>query len=133
MQKVSAADTLRKTIFMLEIRQIVERKLLSEQLKATYDSVKPLNVLRKMIGEITEPSVLKDDLVQSAIGLVSGYVSRKLLVRSSKNPILRLAGIIAQFGVTTFVANNSASIEAMGIQYLNRFADFCRKNKPKKE
>jgi len=133
MQKVSATDTLRKTILMLEIRQIEEGKLLSEQFKATYESVKPLNILRKMIGEITEPSALKDNLVQSAVGLVSGYVSRKMLVGSSKNPILRLAGIIAQFGVTTLVANNSALIEAKGIQYLNRFADFCRKHTNKKE
>ena len=133
MQKVIATDTLRKTILMLEIRQIEEGKLLSEQFKATYESVKPLNILRKMIGEITEPSALKDNLVQSAVGLVSGYVSRKMLVGSSKNPILRLAGIIAQFGVTTLVANNSALIEAKGIQYLNRFADFCRKHTNKKE
>jgi hypothetical protein len=132
MQKVTAADTLRKAILVLELRQIEEGKLVAEQFKVTYESLKPLNVLRKLVGEITEPSVLKDNLVQSAIGLVSGYVSRKLLVRSSKNPILRLAGIVAQFGVTTFVANNSASIEAMGIHYLNRFADILRKPKTNK-
>ena len=133
MQKVSAADTLRKAILSLEIRQIEEGKLVAEQFKVTYESLKPLNVIRKMIGEIAEPSELKDNLIQSAIGILSGYVSRKMLVRSSKNPILRLAGVIAQFGVTTFVANNSATIEAMGIHYLNRIADICSKHKRKKE
>lgn len=69
-----------------------------------------------MIPEVAGPSELKDDLVQTAMGIISGYVSRKLLVRSSKNPILRLAGVFVQYGVTNFVANNSASIKAVGLQ-----------------
>jgi hypothetical protein len=133
MQKVTVADKLRKAILALELRQIEEGKLVAEQFKVTTESLKPLNLLRKVIDEIADPSELKDNLVQSAIGIFSGYISRKLLVRSSKNPILRLAGIIAQFGVTTFVANNSASIESLGIHYLNRFADIFRRHKSKKE
>ena len=133
MQKVTATDTLRKAILALELRQIEEGKLVTEQFKITTESLKPLNLLRKVIDDIADPSELKDNLVQYAIGLISGYVSRKLLVRSSKNPILRLAGIIAQFGVTTLVANNSVLIESMGIYYLNRFADIFRRHKSKKE
>lgn len=82
-----------------------------------------------MIHVIAGPTELKDDLVQTATGLISGYLSRKLLVRSSKNPILRLAGVFVQYGVTNFVANNSDSIKWVGLQLINKLADGNPKHK----
>lgn len=119
MQKITAAETLKQSILVLECKQIEDRKLLADQFSAAYESLKPINVLRKMIKEIASPSKLKDDLIQTGIGLISGYLSRKMLVRSSKNPFLRLAGIFVQSGVMNFVANNSTSIKAMGLQVIN--------------
>jgi len=53
---------------------------------------------------------------------MSGYISRKLFVRSSKNPLLRLAGVLVQYGVTNFVAKNSDSIKALGLYYFNKLS-----------
>lgn len=100
MQKITAAEALKKSISELERRQMEEGILIMDQFKVTLDSLKPVNILRKIIGNIAEPSDLKDNLIQTVTGLISGYVSRKVLVRSSKNPLLRLAGIFVQYGVT---------------------------------
>ena len=129
MQKTKASEALSRSILVLEQSQTEQGKLLKEQMEATYESLKPINILRKMIPEIAGPSELKDDLVQTATGLISGYVSRKLLVRSSKNPILRLAGVFVQYGVTNFVANNSDSIKAVGLQLINKLVDSNHKHK----
>jgi len=120
MQKIKAAEALKKSIEVIERRQREEGKLLREQFTVTFESLKPVNVLRKMLTDIAEPSALKETLLQTVTGLISGYISRKLLVRSSKNPLLRLAGVLVQYGVTNFVAKNSDSIKALGLYYINK-------------
>jgi hypothetical protein len=122
MQKTIAAETLRKSISVLERRQIEEGKILREQFTVTFESLKPINMIRKMIGDIAEPSELKDNLLQTITGLISGYISRKMLVRSSKNPLLRFTGIIVQYAVTNFVSRNSDSIKALGLYYFNKLS-----------
>jgi hypothetical protein len=122
MQKIIAAEALKKSIEVIERRQREEGKLLREQFTVTFESLKPINVLRKMLNDIAEPSALKETLIQTITGLISGYISRKLLVRSSKNPLLRLAGVLVQYGVTNFVAKNSDSIKALGLYYINKLS-----------
>ena len=126
MQKLTAADTLKNSISVLEQRQREEGMLLKNQLSATLESIKPGNILRKIIGDIAEPSELKDNLIQTATGLLSGYISRKMLVRSSKNPLLRLVGVLVQYGVTNFVSKNSDSIKTLGMYYLNKLTNISR-------
>lgn len=122
MQKIIAAEALKRSIEVIERRQREEGKLLREQFTVTFESLKPVNVLRKMLTDIAEPSALKETLIQTITGLISGYISRKLLVRSSKNPLLRLAGVLVQYGVTNFVAKNSDSIKALGLYYINKLS-----------
>lgn len=123
MQKITAAEALKKSISLLERRQMEEGILLKDQFKVTFDSLKPVNILRRMIGDIAAPSDLKDNLIQTVTGLISGYVSRKMLVRSSKNPLLRLAGIYVQYEVTNFVSKNSDTIKALGLYYINKLTN----------
>ncbi len=126
MQKITAAEALKKSINELERMQMEEGKLLREQFTVTFESLKPINVLRKMIGDIAAPSELKDNLIQTVTGLISGYISRKMLVRSSKNPLLRLVGVFVQYGVTNFVSKNSDSIRAFGLYYINKLSGSSR-------
>lgn len=129
MQKLTATQTLKNSILVLEQRQIAEGKLLRNQFSVTSESLKPVNLLRMVIGDLGHPSDLKDDIIQTAAGLISGYLSRKLLVRSSKNPILRLAGLFVQYGVTSFVAKNSSAIKSIGIRFMNKLVCSSREKK----
>ena len=129
MQKTTAAEALKKSILVLEQRNIEDGRLLREQFAITYQSLKPINVIRKVISDFAEPMGAKENLTQTIAGLVSGYFSRKILVRSSKNPLLRLAGVFLQYGVTNFVAKHSDTIKTIGTYYLNRLTNISRDNK----
>ena len=110
MQNVTSSVELKKAIFALQQRQIEEERLFRKQLLITYESLKPINVLRNVIHELTSPSELKDGLIQTSASLIAGYLSRKIVVRSSNNPLLRFAGILVEYGVTNFVSNHSEVI-----------------------
>jgi hypothetical protein len=121
MQRITSKDTLRKAIITLEQKQIEDGKRLKEQFSIAYESLKPVNVLRNAIYELTTTSSeLKENLLQSAIGLMTGYLSRKIVVRSSKNHLLRLAGIVVQYGVTNLVSNNSEVIRKVLLRFIQK-------------
>jgi hypothetical protein len=128
-QEMSKAQVLKKSIEVLEQKQLEEEKLLRAQIIKVYESIKPYNLLWNAIKDAVSSSELKGSLIESASGLVSGYLSRKLLVRSSKNPLLRLAGLFVQYGVTNIVTNNSTFIKNAGIQFIDKLTDKFRKDK----
>lgn len=130
-QKISRAQELKKSIEILKQKQYEEEKLLHTQLIVVYESIKPYNVLRNAIRSLVSSPELKETMIESASGLVTGYVSRKLLVRSSKNPFLRLAGLFVQYGVTNLVNNNSAAIKRAGLQFIDKLADIFMTKKEK--
>lgn len=122
MRKLTAAQELKKSILALEKQQIFEGNLLKEQLSVTYESIKPLTVLRKMINDIAQPSEIKETIFQTVTGLLTGYLTRKLIVRSSKSPLLRLVGIAVEYGVTNFVINHADTLQRLAMNLMERFA-----------
>jgi len=128
-QKISRAQELKKSIETLKQKQYEEEKLLHTQLIVVYESIKPYNVLKNALRSLVASQELKETLFESVSGVLTGYVSRKLLVRSSKNPFIRLAGLFVQYGVTNLVNNNSAGIKRTGLQLIDKLVDmFSVKN-----
>ena len=129
MQKITSSETLRIAIAVIEQRQINEEKLFKEQFSVAYESLKPFNVIRKAVDDLFIPSELKDHLVDNIAGIISGYLSRILVVRNSKNPFLRLAGIMLQYGVTNIISKNSEAIRKMFISFIQRLLNQYRQTK----
>ncbi len=114
MQKITASESLRISILMLEQRKLEQEQLLRQQISITYNSFAPVNLLRKMITATTDRFDSKDEIIQTVTALISGYVSRKILVRKSRNPLLRLAGMYVQYSTTRFFNKNAGTIELLG-------------------
>ena len=130
MQNISSADTLRRAIVSLEQKQIEEGQLLKEQFFIAYESLKPVNVLRNAIHEFTATSSeLRENIIQTAIGIVSGYLSRIMVVRSSKNPFLRLAGLVVQYGITNLVSNNTDALKKVTLHFIQKLTAVFRQEK----
>lgn len=110
MQKITSSDTLRRAIADIEQRQITEAMLFKEQFSMTFESLKPFNIISKAIEDFFSPSELKGHLLETFAGILSGYFSRILLVRNSKNPFLRLTGIFLQHVVTNIVSKKSDAL-----------------------
>jgi hypothetical protein len=55
------------------------------------------------------------------MGLLSGFLSRKIFVGTSGNLIKKLIGSVLQFGITNIVAQNSDVIKSVGQTVLHHF------------
>jgi hypothetical protein len=112
MKKMNQTDTLTETISLLKYRQEKELTILKEQFEVTYDSLKPLNIIKRVYSEMTSSPDLKGNLLSNVIGIATGYITKKVIVRSSHNPFKRLLGNVLQFAITNIVAKRTDPIKS---------------------
>lgn len=114
MQNITSTAGLKETIQLIEVEQAVKGQLLKEQFYLTYESLKPVNLLKSTLKDISSSPYLVDNLLGTALGLASGYLSKKIFIGSSGNSIRKLLGSILQFGVTNVVAQHPEAIKSFG-------------------
>ena len=125
MQNITSSTELKVAIKLLEDEQEIKGQLLKDQLYLAYESLKPLNLLKHTLKEITSSPYMIDNISGGAMGLISGFLSKKIFVGTSGNLIRKLIGSLLQFGITNIVAKNSNVITSVGQAI---FHHFIRKN-----
>ncbi len=118
MGNITSLAELKAAIMFLEVRQINEGKLLKEQFKITYESLKPVNLLKHTISNLATAPDFKGDLLSAAISLASGYLSKKIVIGSSHNPLKQLLGNLLQMGVTGLVSKNTDGIKSLAMNLI---------------
>jgi hypothetical protein len=127
MQNRSSTAVLKDTIQILETEQKIEGRLLKEQFFLTYQSLKPVNLLQSSIRDVYSSPYLIDNIIGTAVGLATGYLSRKV-IGNSGNIIRKLFGFLLQLGVTNTVAQHPGYIKSIG-QYIYRHILHKKRNK----
>ena len=121
MKKITSITELKEAIFLLEIKQKNEAHLLKEQLMITYESFKPVNLIKNSINELITSPELKENILKTTLSLAAGYLSKKVVVGSTHNPLKQLLGTILQLGVTNIVSKNSDGIKSAFLYLINNF------------
>jgi hypothetical protein len=121
MQTITSSTELKNAIRLLEAEHEEKQQILKEQFYLTYDSLKPVNLLRRTMHDISSSPDLLDDLLGTSMGLASGYFSKKIFVGSSGNFFRKLIGILIQYGISTSVKRNSEGIKSFIINVIRNF------------
>lgn len=119
MQKINSERSLMEAIIELEKKRAYEGILLKEQFIFTYESMKPANLIRSAIQDIASSSELKANLLNTTVGLATGYISKKIFVGGSDNPIKKILGTALMFGISNLVSKNPETIKSLGVQFFN--------------
>ena len=114
MGNITSSIGLKNNIQLLEIEQAILGQQLKEQFFITYESFKPANLLRNTLREAISSPHLINDILGTAVGLATGFVSKKIVIGASGNLIRKLLGSITQLGVTTVVAQHPDTIKSIG-------------------
>ncbi|MCE5345053.1 MAG: hypothetical protein LLG13_02030 [Bacteroidales bacterium] len=125
MQNITSTAALKNAIQLLEAEQAAKGKLLKEQLYLTYESLKPINLLRSALKDISASPYLINDITGTAMSLASGIISKKIIAGKSGNLLRKLLGSVLQLGVTNFMERHSDIIRSF-IQVIFRHV-FSRK------
>jgi len=108
MRQLNATQSLDEKILMLEGRKVYELQQLKEQWGTTYESMKPINLIKSAFHDVTTSPDVKHNVVNTVVGLASGYLSKKILFGTTHNPISKVAASILQFAVTNIVGKKMA-------------------------
>ncbi len=114
MQNITSAIGLKNAIQLLEVEQAVNRQLLKEQFHYTYESLKPVNLIKSALNDISASPCLFDNILGAATGLATGYITKKITVGTSGNMFIKLIGSVLQLGVTNIVAQHPEAIKSFG-------------------
>ena len=114
MENITSTAGLKKAIELLEAEQDVKLQRLKEHFYPAYESLKPVSLLKSTLKDVRSSPYLIDNIIGTALGLATGYLSKKMVVGASVNRVRMLIGSILQFGITNVVAQHADSIKSYG-------------------
>lgn len=114
MKKITSTTELRELISSLEIDQAREGKAFKQELQSIYRSLKPINLLKSTVNQLATAPSLKENLFDVTLGLAMGYVSKKVVVGKTHNPLKQLFGTLLEIGVISLVSKNAGGIKSIG-------------------
>lgn len=118
MQHINSSSELKNAILLLEVDQAIDLQLLKNQVHHLYESFKPVNMLTKSLI----PSSIIDTIIDSTIGLATGYISKKIVVGTSGNLFRKVIGSVIQLSVTTIIAKHPETIKSVGKFIFNQIS-----------
>ncbi|PKB18205.1 hypothetical protein [Flavobacterium sp. 5] len=121
MKKTNETDALNELIVLTEQQYNTDLFLLKEQFHIAYESIKPVNIIKNLVHDVSASSKIKEDVLGNVMGLVTGFISKKLIVHHDSNPIKKVFGTILQFAISNVVAKHSIDIKAVGTALYNNF------------
>lgn len=128
MQKITTAAELKTAIKQLEAMQANELSLIKGEFLHVCDSLQPINLIKNSFKSIISSPDLKDNIIDTSIGLAAGLLSKAIIIGTSHNPIKKLLGTVLQAGVTNTTAKHTETIKLLASKVANLF----RKKKPEK-
>lgn len=128
MQKITSITELKSAIQELEYQQVNEWPVLKEQFLNTYENMKPINLVKNALNDLTTSPDLKGDLLNTTLSLAAGFISKKIAVGTTHNPLKQLLGTLLQMGVTSIVSKNADGIKSTTMNIINNI--FSKKDTP---
>lgn len=121
-------QSLRETIRLLEIRQEEEKELLNLQFKATFNSLKPSNLIKSTLRDISHNTLeLKNNLLEAFLPLITNFISGRIVGKSRKNSFFNLIATMLQMTVTSYAAKHSQAIIAYFTDFIDHLKGFLRR------
>lgn len=121
----SEYENLREAMSLLKKKREIEKKLLKEQAHVVLESIKPVNLIKGLVKDITSPEI-KGNVTDTLIGMGTGYLSKLLFVGGSSNLFKKGLGALLQTGITNVATHNSDRIKSAAenvVQFfLNKFS-----------
>lgn len=114
MQQINNSTDLKLAIQLMETTSDMQWMLVKDEVLDNFKKLQPLNIIKNTIHGLTTSPDFKGDVVNATLSIASGYISKKVIVGKTHNPLKQLFGTLLQIGVTDLVAKNTDGIKLVG-------------------
>lgn len=126
MKHSDSVTALQQLILTKEAELELEGRLLKICLHTTYEKLKPINLIKSSIKEAIASPNLKSNIVNTVLGLATGFIAKKLVVGKTHNPLSKIAGMLIEVGVANKVTANADDIKSVAHLLLNKVINNTR-------
>jgi hypothetical protein len=120
MENINSAAELKLAIQAKQFEQAIQGELLKDQLLLTIDSLKPINLIKNTLSELTSSPYLIANMMSAITGLATGYVSKKITVGTTHSIFREIMGSVLQFSVTNLIAQSPEILKNIGQLIIER-------------
>lgn len=124
---INTSADLKLRIRQLEVQQAGELVALQEEWVELKEQIKPVNLIKRTFRDMVDAPGLKTNIVNAAIGLTTGIVTKKLFLGKTLNPLSKLLGVALEGFVANKATKNAEVIKSAGTSLFNKL--FRRKTK----
>ena len=110
---------LETAILELENRKRVQQLELKYQFNATWESLKPGNIIREGFQKLVHTKGLPEGMIKTAAGLSAGMLTKKRFFNSSSSILSKLVGTALDLTIAKTAVNNTDKIKAYAIATYN--------------
>lgn len=123
MQKLNDAELLEQLILIKQEECDKQGKELKEHFRNAYESLKPINMLKNTFKQAVSSPDVKTQIADTAIGLTTGFLAKKLFAGNSGNPLVKLVGSLIGSFVASKAEKNGEEIRSMGSFIINKITN----------
>lgn len=127
MEKIKTLSELEDAIKLLQFKKAEEEKLLKELFYMTYESLKPINMIKNLFKKPLDSQNEKDSLLTTSVGLGAGYLSKLLFQGVVRVPFKNFIGSALMLGVDNLIAKNPGVVSALSSLILDAFSKKSKK------
>lgn len=128
MEKIQSLADLEDAIKLLKFKKAEDEILLKELFYMTYESVKPINMIKNLFKEPVASQDMTDNLLTTSIGFGAGYLSKLLFQGVMRVPFKNFIANALMVGVDNLVTKNPGIVSTLSSLFLNAFSKKSKKN-----
>ncbi|WP_320168248.1 hypothetical protein [Mangrovibacterium marinum] len=125
---------LTQAIRTLEEKQEAEKELFNQQLRITFESLKPSNLIKRTLREFSQQTFeIKGNMLEAFLPLITNFISGKFSGRSGRGSFRHLITSMIQMAATSYATKHSHAIIAYFSDLLDYVKGFFQKSQPEDE
>lgn len=115
MQKITTIQELHNAIQLLELEQKLNKQLLKDEVHVVYNRLNPINMLATSFNNlVTSSQTSSTDIILTEItGLISGFLTRKIIIGKSDSKFRRILATVIQLTVTNLVSRSPEAVKSI--------------------
>jgi len=103
MDSITSRAMLHQAIAVLEVRQREQERDLKERFLLISENLTPFNILKSVIRSVVGSPEMQHGIINAAVTIASGYLSRKLLFRPPMGLAKKIVGGLVQLGASSLL------------------------------
>jgi hypothetical protein len=107
MKTLKQTDILDNKIAALKIKRDTEFTELKQQYFIVHNSFTITNIVQQGVSELYNTATNKDNLFSNITSILGGYLSKRMVIGESNNPLKKVLGYGVQFAVTKILSKIS--------------------------